>query len=61
MEQTWVQAGETKDVVLKPGYSGPDEVTSLAGTIVISSKEKNTVLEVYPISWAAAEEAAESE
>lgn len=61
MEQTWVQAGETKDVFLKPGYSGPDEVTSLAGTIVISSKEKNTVLEVYPISWAAAEEAAESE
>lgn len=61
MEQTWVQAGETKDVVLKPGYSGQDEVTSLAGTIVISSKEKNTVLEVYPISWAAAEEAAESE
>jgi hypothetical protein len=61
MEQTWVQAGETKDVVLKPGYSGPDEVTSLAGTIVVSSKEKNTVLEVYPISWAAAEEAAESE
>lgn len=61
MEQTWVQAGETKDVVLKPGYSGQDEVTSLAGTIVVSSKEQNTVLEVYPISWAAAEEATESE
>ena len=41
MEQTWVMAGETKDIVLKPGYSGQDEVTSLAGTIVVKIGRAN--------------------
>lgn len=56
MAPTKIAPGEVGDVILETGYSGDEDITSIMGTIVVSSVEQNSVLARYPIYWEAAEQ-----
>ena len=55
MASTQIAPGEVGDVILETGYSGDEDITSIMGTIVVSSVEQYSVLARYPIYWEAAE------
>ena len=55
LDEASIPHGEMQEVNLQLGYSGEDDLASLAGTIQVNSVEQDSMLAIYPISWEAAE------
>ncbi len=64
LDQVTIEPGSTQGVMLAlvdEGGAVEGDATSFAGTLAVTSKEQNTLLAIYPISWKAEEVEAEAE